>query len=186
MKYFKKLLGEKIYLSPRNTEDVEKFTEWMNDFETTDYIGRSGTVVTIDAEKKYLEEHIKDEATFGIIELETDKLLGSISLEDINHINRTATLGIFIGDKQARNKGYGTEAIRLILDYGFNYLNLNNIKLDVFEFNERAIACYEKCGFKVYGRRRKAKFVNGKYYDIINMDVLAEEFKNSYIKNKNI
>ena len=99
MKYFKKLLGEKIYLSPRNTEDVEKFTEWMNDFETTDYLGRSGALVTIDAEKKYLEEHIKDESTFGIIELETDKLLGSISLEDINHINRTATLAIFIGDK---------------------------------------------------------------------------------------
>ena len=186
MKYFKKLLGEKIYLSPRNTEDVEKFTEWMNDFETTDYTGRSGALVTIDAEKKYLEEHIKDESTFGIIELETDKLLGSISLEDINHINRTATLGIFIGDKEARNKGYGTEAIRLILDYGFNYLNLNNIKLDVMEFNERAIACYIKCGFKEYGRRRKSEFTNGKYYDRISMDVLAEEFKNSYIKNKNI
>ena len=186
MKYFKKLLGEKIYLSPRNTEDVEKFTEWMNDFHTTDYTGRSGALVTIDAEKKYLEEHIKDEATFGIIELETDKLLGSISLEDINHINRTATLGIFIGDKEVRNKGYGTEAIRLILDYGFNYLNLNNIKLDVMEFNERAIACYKKCGFKEYGRRRKSEFTNGKYYDRISMDVLAEEFKNSYIKNKNI
>ena len=61
MKYFKKLLGEKIYLSPRNTEDVEKFTEWMNDFETTDYLGRSGALVTIDAEKKYLEGHIKNE-----------------------------------------------------------------------------------------------------------------------------
>ena len=50
MKYFKKLLGEKIYLSPRNTEDVEKFTEWLNDFETTDYIGRSGALVTIESD----------------------------------------------------------------------------------------------------------------------------------------
>lgn len=87
MKYFKKLLGEKIYLSPRNTEDVEKFTEWLNDFDTTDYIGRSGSLVTIEAEKKYLEEHVNEEATFGIIELETDKLIGTVSLEKINYIN---------------------------------------------------------------------------------------------------
>lgn len=186
MKYFKKLLGENIYLSPRNIEDVEKYTKWLNDFETTDYTGRSGALVTLEAEKEYLEKHINDEATFGIIELKTDKLIGSISLEKINYISRRATLGIFIGDKDTRNKGYGTEAIRLILDYGFNYLNLNNIQLDVMEFNERAIACYKKCGFKEYGRRRKSEFVNGKYYDRISMDILAEEFKNSYIKNKNI
>lgn len=86
----------------------------------------------------------------------------------------------------ARNKGYGTEAIQLILDYGFNYLNLNNIKLDVLSFNERAIACYKKCGFKEYGRRRKSEFINGKYYDRISMDILKEEFTQSYIKNKNI
>ena len=65
MKYFKKLLGEKIYLSPRSTEDVKKFTEWLNDFETTDYLGRSGALVTIESEKEYLEKHTKDEATFG-------------------------------------------------------------------------------------------------------------------------
>ena len=186
MKYFKKLLGEKIYLSPRNTEDVEKFTEWLNDFETTDYIGRSGALVTIESEKEYLEKHAKDEATFGIIEIETDELIGTISLENIDYISRKATLGIFIGEKEARNKGYGTEAIQLILDYGFNYLNLNNIKLDVLSFNERAIACYKKCGFKEYGRRRKSEFVNGKYYDRISMDILKEEFIQSYIRNKNI
>ena len=52
-------------------------------------------------------------------------------------------------------------------------------------FNERALKCYQKCGFKEYGRRRKCKFINGKYYDCIEMDILAEEFKESYIKNKN-
>lgn len=72
------------------------------------------------------------------------------------------------------------------MDYGFNYLNLNNIKLDVLEVNKRAIACYEKCGFKEYGRRRKSEFTNGKYYDRISMDILKEEFKESFIKNKNI
>ena len=187
MKYFKKLVGERLYLSPRSVEDVEKYTEWMNDFETTDYTGRSHQTMTLEGERKYIEEsNQKNENTFAIIESKEDKLIGSIGLHRINHIKRTATLGIFIGDKEYRGKGYGTEAIRLILDFGFNYLNLNNIKLDLMEFNERALACYKKCGFKEYGRRRKCNFINGKYYDTIEMDILAEEFKNSYIKNKHI
>ena len=185
-KYFKKLVGERIYLSPRSTEDVEIFTEWMNDFETTDYTGRSHMIFTLEAEKKYLEENINAEAVFVIIDIKKDKLIGTVGIEEIDHVDRKGTLGIFIGDKDYRENGYGTEAIRLILDFGFNYLNLNNIKLDVFEFNERAIACYKKCGFKEYGRRRKCNFLNGKYYDTIEMDILAEEFKENYIQNKNI
>ena len=186
MKYFKKLVGDRIYLSPRSSEDVEKFTEWLNDFETTDYTGRSGILTTLDGERKYLEENSNPEATFVIVTLEDNKMIGTVSLEDINWINRTATLGIFIGDKEFRSKGYGTEAIRLILEYGFKYMNLYNIKLDLMEFNERALKCYEKCGFKEYGRRRKCKFVNGKYYDSISMDILADEFTGDFIKNKNI
>ena len=185
MKYFKKLVGERIYLSPRNLEDVEKYTECMNDFNITDYTRRSHQIMTIEAEKKYLEEKIDAEATFSIVDSQEDKLIGTIGLEDINHFRRTAELGIFIGDKEYRSQGYGTEAIKLILDYGFNYLNLNNIKLDLMSFNERALKCYQKCGFKEYGRRRECKFINGKYYDSIEMDILAEEFRESYIKNKN-
>ena len=170
MKYFKKLLGDRIYLSPRNSEDVELFTEWLNDFEVTDYTGRSGILTTLAGEKKYLEDNSSPEATFAIVTIENDKMIGTVGLENVNSINRTATLGIFIGDKDYRDKGYGTEAIRLILEYGFNYMNLNNIKLDLMAFNIRALKCYEKCGFKEYGRRRKCKFVNGRYYDNISMD----------------
>lgn len=186
MKYFKKLIGDRIYLSPRSIEDAEIFTKWLNDFETADYIGRSANVSTLSEEREYLEKNANPEATFVIVTLQEDKMIGTVSLEKINHINRRATLGIFIGDKDYRNNGYGTEAIRLILEYGFKYLNLNNITLQLMEFNERALACYKKCGFKEYGRRRKCNFVNGKYYDTICMDILAEEFEGDYIKNKNI
>ena len=107
MKYFKKLLGDRIYLSPRNSEDVELFTEWLNDFEITDYTDRSGKLTTLESEKKYLEENSSPEATFIIVTIEGDKMIGTVGLEDINNINRTATLGIFIGDKDYRDKGYG-------------------------------------------------------------------------------
>ena len=186
MKYFKKLVGDNIYLSPRNTEDIEKYVEWLNDFQITDYTGRSSQLITIESEKKYFEEHINDEAAFSIVRLEDDEMIGRISLEKVNHTNRTATLGIFIGDKDSRNKGLGTEAIKLILDYGFNYMNLNNIMLDVLDVNARAIACYKKCGFKEIGRRREANFTNGKYHDIVSMDILAREFDGDFIRNKNI
>ena len=113
-------------------------------------------------------------------------MIGTVGLERINRIHRTATLGIFIGDKEFLSKGYGTESIRLILDYGFNYMNLHNIKLDLLSFNERALKCYKKCGFKEAGKIRENIFINGKYYDTISMDILDSEFKESFIRNKNI
>lgn len=187
MKYFKKLVGDRIYLSPRNEEDVEIFTQWLNDFNTTDYIGRSSNVVTLSGEKEYLQKPMADNArNFAIINLENDKMIGTVGLENINFIDRYAVLGIFIGDKDFRNNGYGSEAIKLLLDYGFNYLNLESVKLNLLAFNERALACYKKCGFKETGRRRKHKYINGEYYDVIIMDILKEEFNGEYIKNKNI
>ena len=188
MKYFKKLVGDRIYLSPRNSEDAEVFSKWMNDFEVTDYTGRTATIMTLDAERKYLENKNLDLRTisFAIVDLNNDKMIGTLSLEEVNYNNRTAVLGIFIGDENYRSNGYGTEAIKLLLDYAFNYVNLNSIKLDVLECNERAIKCYKKCGFKEAGRWRKSKYVNGKYFDTIVMDILAEEFTENCIRNKNV
>ena len=188
MKFFKKLVGDNVYLSPRSVDEevIEKFAEWLNDFETTDYIGRSAQIFTLEDERKHFENPKDGDCVFFIIRKEDDELIGTVGLHEVDNINRCATLGIFIGDKSGRNKGFGTEAIRLILEYGFRYLNLNNIKLDLMEFNERALACYKKCGFREYGRRRKCKFINGKYYDSIAMDILAEEFEGDFIRNKNI
>ena len=73
MKYFKKLVGERIYLSPKSGEDAEKFTEWLNDFETTDYLGRSYRTVTLQGEKEYLEKDTDSKASFAIVEKDTDK-----------------------------------------------------------------------------------------------------------------
>ena len=105
-----------------------------------------------------------------------DKLIGNCGFNEIDYKHRKAEIGLFIGDENNRSKGYGKEILKLLLDYGFNYLNLHSINLNVMDFNPRAIRCYEKCGFKEYGRRRKCKFINGKYYDSVCMDILKEEF----------
>ena len=172
MKYFKKLLGDRIYLSPRNADDVEIFTKWLNDFQVTDYTGNSAALYTLAGEKEYLEANSSPEATFSIIDLETDELIGTVGLEQIDYISKTATLGIFIGEDAYRSKGYGTEAIKILVDYGFNILRLHNINLHVFEFNKPAIRSYEKVGFKECGRRHECYFLNGEYHDQITMEII--------------
>ena len=86
MKYFKKLVGDRIYLSPRSTEDYEIFTEWLNDFETTDYLGRSGQLQSISAEKEYLENSSNPKSTFVIVTLNEDKMIGTVGLEKFDDI----------------------------------------------------------------------------------------------------
>jgi len=135
MKYFKKLIGERIYLSPQNNEEIEKFTEWLNDFETTDYIGRSSYITTLEGEKKYFEENLNKNYNFFIITLKEDKLIGIVGLENYDSINRTATLGIFIGDKDYRNEGYGTEAFSARIKYAFDVLGLRRIENGYFVNN---------------------------------------------------
>ncbi len=190
MECFKKLVGDRIYLSPKGVsdEEVQKFTEWMNDFQVTDYIGRTGQVITLSGEKEWLENSAKnrEKIDFNIIELANNKLIGTMGLMNFNWIERSAILGIFIGDEDYRSNGYGTEAIRLLLEYGFRYLNLHSIRLDLLEINERAHKCYLKCGFKDTGRNREEIFLNGKYYDRLHMDILENEFDGDYIRNKNI
>lgn len=190
MNYYKKLIGDRIYLSPKDCsdEEIQKFTEWMNDFEVTDFTGKTASIITPLGEKEYLENAAKDQENrnFNIVELNTDKLVGTLGLEQINWIERSAVLGIFIGDGDFRNSGYGTEAINMLLEYGFKYLNLHSIRLDLLSVNERAHKCYQKCGFKDTGASREEIFLNGKYYDKLHMDILESEFDGDFIRNKHV
>ncbi len=94
---------------------------------------------------------------------------------DVETVNKIGTLSIFVGEEKERNKGYGTEALKLLLDYGFNVLNLNNINLSVFSFNKRAIDFYKNIGFKEYGVRHESYFLNGEYHDEIFMEILKKD-----------
>ncbi len=176
MKYFKKMVGKRCYLSPLDPEDVEKYVIWLNDMEVAQYLTVAYHTISRVVERKTLEKFCRQGDHFAIVDGKSDELIGGCGLLNLDHINRIAEVGIFIGEKSYWNRGYGEEALRLLLDYGFNILNLNNIMLNVHAFNTRAIRCYRKIGFKEIGRRRRAKRIQGTSYDIIYMDVLAEEF----------
>lgn len=175
MKYFRKIKGDRLYLSPICLDDAEIYTKWMNNKEVSENLGSYGKMVTLNFEKNWIESNSGD-YNFAIVLKDKDELIGNVGLMDVNHINQTATLGIFIGEKKNRCKGYGRESIKLILNYGFNTLNLNNIMLTVYSFNERAIKTYKKIGFKTFGVRKKSIYKDNLVYDTIYMEILKDEF----------
>jgi [ribosomal protein S5]-alanine N-acetyltransferase len=159
-------------------EDIPIMTAWFQNLEYSAYLGSFGRTLTLEAETKWFEENATPSQSlvcFGILELETDRLIGTCSLMDINQAMGLATLGIGIGEPECLGKGYGTEAVRLMVEYGMFFLNLHNIKLEVFGFNPRAIHAYEKAGFRLVGRRRAAYVLGGERYDDIIMDILRDE-----------
>jgi RimJ/RimL family protein N-acetyltransferase len=173
--YFKKPIGKKCYLSPIDQNDAEKFTEWLNDLEILVNLQLYNGQVNLESERTILGE-LSKEHNYSIIANETNELIGECGLLAIDHVNQIAETGIFIGNKNYWNKGYGTEALTLLLDFGFKALNLHNIQLRVYEYNKRAIKSYEKIGFKKIGIRREAVYRNMERHGIIYMDIVSKEF----------
>jgi len=177
MRYFKKLTGERLYLSPFNPdyeESAVKWAEWMNDRTVADYYGGYHNHVSLASAKKAVGE--LQGHRFDIVLSDGDVLIGHVSLHDVNHLHRNANIGIVIGEATHRGKGYGAEAIRLVLNHGFTALNLHNIMLSVHADNQAAIACYQKIGFAETGRRYEWVFKNGGYVDLVYMGILERDY----------
>ena len=184
-KCLKTLVGNNVYLSPISLDDVEKYAEMVNDIKVSVGLGYLSytNIIDFESEKEFLIS-VKKEKMFAVRLLENDNLLGNVGFNSVDLLNRTATMGIMLGNPNYQRKGYGIEAVKLILDYGFSFLNLRNISLNVFEYNEAAYNLYKKVGFKEVGRLRKAVEIMGKTYDVIIMDMLKEEFQSVYIKRE--
>ena len=184
-KYFKKLIGDRIYFSPISLEDTEDYLDMVNEIKVSAGLGcivYTG-IVDFESQKEVLSS-LKKGKNFAVRLLENNELLGNIGFNSIGEIHRTAEIGIMLGNPKYQRKGYGMEALNLLLDYGFSFLNLRNIYLKVFEYNEAAYNLYKKAGFKEVGRLRKAVEIMGKTYDEIIMDMLKEEFQSVYIKRE--
>ena len=178
MKYYRKIVGNRVYLSPVNADDANIYIRWMNESAARSF-DQYHQVVSSKSDLKWLFEPPIDMQRYAMVLLDSDVLIGSISIHNINHLNRNAFIGIFIGEEEHRGKGYGAEAVRLIIEYGFKTLNLNNIMLSVHADNYTAIACYEKAGFREVGRFPEWVYKDGQYIDKLYMSILARDFKDN-------
>jgi RimJ/RimL family protein N-acetyltransferase len=113
---------------------------------------------------------------FAIRALTDDKLIGFCAFDGINWTNRDTYVAIGIGEQDFWGKGYGTDAMRVMLRYAFAELNLHRVSLTVFEYNGRGMRSYEKCGFKHEGRTREFVRRDGKRWDMLHMGILRAEW----------
>lgn len=181
MSYSRRMTGQKCYLSPCQMEDAEAWVEWFNDPRVSIPLGdEAWTPLSVEKARAQLRETIdRQDPVFTIVELVSNRPVGRCMLFNLDWVNRSAMVGIAIGDPSCWGKGYGREALELLMEYAFDVLNLNSLMLGVFSFNERAIRLYQKVGFREIGHRREARLWAGKKYDGILMDILAEDFHRS-------
>jgi RimJ/RimL family protein N-acetyltransferase len=127
--------------------------------------------------KQHIEDHGLDLQSFAIRALSDDRLIGLIGLYTIFQLQREAFMGIHIGEREFWGQGYGTDALRVLLRYAFDELNLQRVSLSFLEGNERAMRSYEKCGFRLEGRERYAWAYDGRRWDEIYMGLLRAEWQ---------
>jgi len=171
------LEGERVALATLRREDVPTMHAWFSDLEYSALLGQSGFAPTVEDEGAWFEANAKasqSQVQFGIFERVTGRHVGNCGLFDIGR-NGTATLGIGLGEPDARGRGYGTEAVRLLVEYGMFFRDLFSIKLECASINEPGLRAYLKAGFREVGRLRGAFLVGNERCDRVIMDITRDE-----------
>ncbi len=172
--------GELVTLGPIEREYLPSYVSWLNEWEIRRFLAPNlPHPLTMDDEQEWYmsQRNERDGRTFAILTRAEGRLLGNCGLHKIDWTNRDAILGIFIGDKEYQNKGYGTDATRTLLRYAFQEAGLHRIELEVFSFNTRAIRTYEKVGFRLEGTRRQCLYREGAWHDEHIMAILKGEWE---------
>ncbi|WP_166244196.1 GNAT family N-acetyltransferase [Paenibacillus turpanensis] len=174
------LEGQQVYLRPIEIADTDWYLASLYQPNTRKL---TGTQKHFNREQilRYIEGKSQDASTVLLLIAlrDSDELIGDIAIQSIDPVNRNANIRIAISSEEHQNKGYGTEALRLMLDYGFGVLHLHRIELNVFSYNERAARVYENIGFKREGVQREVLFYDHQFHDAIIMSILEDEYRAS-------
>lgn len=176
------LRGKSVLLRPFRRSDISYFLKWFNDPEIVQYL-EMYLPMTEMSEEKFIEELGTTRArsdvllVIEVIEGDSTKPIGNCGLHQINPKDHNAIFGVIIGEKNYWSKGFGVEAARLLINYGFQQLNLHRISSSAIAFNERSIRLHKKLGFREEGRLRQAMFKKGQYHDRVEFGILREEWK---------
>ena len=167
----------RIRLRALEEGDLPRTRAWVNDPEVARLVNRV-TPVSSAEHREWFARVVSDpqQVIFAIDILAEDRHIGNCGLKRIDPRVRKAELWMYLGDPSCWGKGYGTEACRALLRFGFERLNLHRIHLYTPSYNQRAAALYEKLGFKTEGVLRQDVFQDGQYHDAILMGLLRHEF----------
>ena len=172
------LEGKTVRLRALDMTDLDRLCTWINDVEVTRYLGATRYQMTRQEEERWLSNQPPPGVAGGVrfaIETKEGVHIGNVDLHPGNVEDRKASLGIMIGDKEYWSNGYGTDAIVTLLRFAFHEMGLHRVWLTTLDFNQRAIACYLKCGFRHEGRLRQDVFRHGRYRDFVLMGILRDE-----------
>ncbi len=167
----------RIRLRALEEGDLERTRAWVNDPEVARLVNRVGPVSGAE-HREWFTRTVNDpqQVIFAIDVVAEDRHIGNCGFKHVDQRVRKAELWIYLGDASCWGKGYGLEACRALVRYGFERMNLNRIHLYTPAYNERAAALYEKLGFTNEGRLRQDVFQDGRYHDSILMGLLRHEY----------
>lgn len=171
--------GKLVRLATLDLEkDSELWSRWNRDSEYQQLLDWGPSKLYTQAQtKEWIEKGNAGSFTFSIHSLEDDRIIGFLDLDGINWTAGDCWIGVGIGERDYWGKGYGTDAINVLLRFAFEELNLNRVTLNVFEYNERAIKAYEKLGFQHEGRQRQLLNRFDRRWDLIFMGILRCEWE---------
>jgi RimJ/RimL family protein N-acetyltransferase len=172
--------GDLVYLRGPERSDIGDFVRWFNDADVLHNLAMNAPMSEA-AENAWFDRMLERQGTtdyhFVICLLADDRAVGTTGLHGIDHVNGSAEFGIAIGEKDEWGKGYGTDALQAICDFGFGELRLERIGLLVYEGNARGRRAYEKAGFTMEGTLRRAHFAHGRHEDVHVMSLLRDEWQ---------
>ena len=178
------LIGKRVYLRPLMKEDLVYLRKWSQDAEIRELIGETTPMSQAECEK-FLEKVYADSSRewFMVVIKQDNRVIGEAGLLRMDPAWRTTDVSVIMGEKEEWGKGYGTEAILLLLDRAFRQLDFHRVAIGVVGFNERALRFWEKVGFRKEGVQRDGYYYDHKYYDFVMMSILDDEFRELYGDN---
>ncbi|MBT3751209.1 MAG: GNAT family N-acetyltransferase [Bacteroidetes bacterium] len=166
--------GDSVTLRAIEQTDATLLRELINDPETEKMLGGWSYPISQSAQKDWIDGLVREQDVLRcIIETETPgEAIGTVILSSVDLKNGNAEVHLKIANGSSRGKGYGTDAIRAIVSYGFSELRLRCIYANIVEYNEPSVKLFKKCGFELDGVLKERLFKNGKYINILVYSIL--------------
>ena len=172
--------GKLVNLRAQEMSDLERNWRWINDAETARLVNGRPYAMPRAAQEAWLRERAEHPLSFGrvflAIETKAGEHIGNIDITGVSPEDRWGWLGVLIGDPAQRGRGLGSDAIRTVLRFAFDEMNLDLVRLQVWSFNGRALACYRRLGFVEEARLRSDVYAEGQWHDNVVMSITRGEF----------